>query len=122
MCNSDFFYNFALGINIYYHMAKGRILFVNQEITPFVEENELSVMGRYLPAKLQEMGREIRVFMPRYGGVSERKHQLHEVIRLSGLNLIINNCDNRILFCFILMRSTSNFFQNLNNRYIKFFD
>ncbi len=78
-------------------MAKGRILFVNQEITPFVEENELSVMGRYLPAKLQEMGREIRVFMPRYGGVSERKHQLHEVIRLSGLNLIINNCDRQLI-------------------------
>lgn len=78
-------------------MAKGRILFVNQEIMPFVDESEMSVMGRYLPSKMQEMGREIRVFMPRYSGISERKHQLHEVIRLSGLNLIINNCDRQLI-------------------------
>lgn len=78
-------------------MAKGRILFVNQEIVPFSEESELSIMGRYLPARMQEMGREIRVFMPKYGGISERRHQLHEVIRLSGLNLIVNNCDRQLL-------------------------
>ena len=78
-------------------MAKGRILFVNQEIVPFSEESGLSIMGRYLPARMQEMGREIRVFMPKYGGLSERRHQLHEVIRLSGLNLIINNCDRQLL-------------------------
>lgn len=78
-------------------MAKGRILFVNQEITPFSAESEVAAMGRYLPAKMQEMGREIRVFMPRFGSVSERRHQLHEVIRLSGMNLIVNNCDRQLI-------------------------
>ncbi len=78
-------------------MAKGRILFVNQEIMPFSEESELAAMGRYLPAKMQEMGREIRVFMPKFCNISERKHQLHEVIRLSGMNLIVNNCDRQLI-------------------------
>lgn len=78
-------------------MSKGRILFVSQEIMPFSDESELSSMGRYLPAKIQEMGREIRVFMPKFSSVSERKHQLHEVIRLSGMNLIVNNCDHQLI-------------------------
>lgn len=78
-------------------MAKGRILFVSQEITPFSAESELSTMGRYLPSKTQEMGREIRVFMPKFSSVAERKHQLHEVIRLSGMNLIVNNCDHQLI-------------------------
>ena len=77
-------------------MAKGRILFVNQEITPFSGESEIAAMGRYLPARTQEMGREIRVFMPKFSNVAERKHQLHEVIRLSGMNLIMNNCDRQL--------------------------
>lgn len=78
-------------------MAKGRILFVNQEIVPFSNESEQAVLGRYLPAKLQEMGREIRVFMPKFCDVNDRKHQLHEVIRLSGMNLIVNNCDHQLI-------------------------
>ena len=78
-------------------MAKGRILFVNQGIVPFSGETEQAVMGRYLPAKLQEMGREIRVFMPKFEEVNDRKHQLHEVIRLSGMNLIVNNCDHQLI-------------------------
>jgi len=78
-------------------MAKGRILFVSQEIMPFSDENEISSMGRYLPSKTQEMGREIRVFMPKFASVNERKHQLHEVIRLSGMNLIVNNCDHQLI-------------------------
>ena len=78
-------------------MAKGRILFVNQEIVPFTGDTEQGVLGRYLPANLQEMGREIRVFMPKFDNVSDRKHQLHEVIRLSGMNLIVNNCDHQLI-------------------------
>ena len=78
-------------------MAKGRILFINQGIVPFSEDSELGVMGRYLPAKVQEMGREIRVFMPKFNDVNDRKHQLHEVIRLSGMNLIVNNCDHQLI-------------------------
>ena len=78
-------------------MGKGRILFVNQEIMPFVPENENSYIGRYLPSFAQEKGREIRVFMPRFNEVNERKNQLHEVIRLSGMNLIVNNADHQLI-------------------------
>ena len=78
-------------------MGKGRILFVNQEIMPFVPESENSYIGRYLPSFAQEKGREIRVFMPRFSSVNERKNQLHEVIRLSGMNLIVNNADHQLI-------------------------
>ena len=78
-------------------MGKGRILFVNQEIMPFLPETESSYMGRYLPQYVQEKGREIRVFMPRFYNVNERKNQLHEVIRLSGMNLIVNNADHQLI-------------------------
>ncbi|MBP3763865.1 MAG: glycogen/starch synthase [Bacteroidales bacterium] len=64
---------------------------------PFSAENSRSQMGRYLPAKMQEMGREIRVFMPKFCTLNERKYQLHEVIRLSGMNLIVNNCDHQLI-------------------------
>ena len=64
---------------------------------PFSEESATSSLSRYLPAKVQEMGRDIRVFMPKFGNVNERKHQLHEVIRLSGMNLIVNSCDHQLL-------------------------
>ena len=78
-------------------MAKGRILFINQGVVPFSEESDATVMGRYLPQFTQELGREIRLFMPRFVDINERKHQLHEVIRLSGMNLIINNCDHQLI-------------------------
>lgn len=78
-------------------MGKGRILFVSQEIMPFLPENEISYLGRYLPSYVQEKGREIRVFMPRFSSVNERKNQLHEVIRLSGMNLIVNNADHQLI-------------------------
>ena len=63
-----------------------KVLFVNQDITPYVAETELSVMGRLAPQKVQENGCEIRTFMPRWGNINERRGQLHEVIRLSGIN------------------------------------
>ena len=94
---STFFSNFAHVYYIVTIMAKGRILFVSQEIMPFSEESEIASLGRYLPAKSQEMGREIRVFMPKFASVNDRKHQLHEVIRLSGMNLIVNNCDHQLI-------------------------
>ena len=78
-------------------MAKGRILYINQGIMPYTPETEGSYFGRYLPAFIQEQGREIRTFMPRFNYVNERKNQLHEVIRLSGMNLIINNCDHQLI-------------------------
>lgn len=78
-------------------MSKGRILYVNQEIVPFTEETANARFGRYVPQYAQEHGREIRVFMPRFSSISERKNQLHEVIRLSGMNLIVNSCDHQLI-------------------------
>lgn len=74
-------------------MEKIKVLFVNQEITPYLEESPMSTIGRYLPQGIQEKGKEIRTFMPRYGNINERRNQLHEVIRLSGMNLIIDDND-----------------------------
>ncbi len=77
-------------------MSTHKILFVNQEITPYLEETYMSKIGRYLPQTIQENGIDIRIFMPRYGLVNERKNQLHEVIRLSGQNIIIKDVDHSL--------------------------
>lgn len=78
-------------------MAKKKILFINQEISPYVPDNELSLMGRNLPQAMQEHGHEIRTFMPKWGTINERRGQLHEVIRLSGMNLIIDDTDHPLI-------------------------
>ena len=78
-------------------MEKKRILYISQEITPYLPESEMSGIARYLPQGVQEKGREIRTFMPRYGCVNERRNQLHEVIRLSGMNLVINDTDHPLI-------------------------
>ena len=79
-----------------YVMAK-KILFINQEISPYVPDSELSFMGRNLPQGMQEKGHEIRTFMPKWGNINERRGQLHEVIRLSGMNLIIDDTDHPLI-------------------------
>ena len=78
------------------NMAK-KILFINQEITPFVPESEMSIMGSLAPHKMQDEGFEIRTFMPKWGTINERRGQLHEVIRLSGMNLIIDDTDHPLI-------------------------
>ena len=78
-------------------MEKTKVLFISQEITPYLPETEISNVGRYLPQGIQEKGKEIRTFMPRYGSVNERRNQLHEVIRLSGMNLIIDDTDHPLI-------------------------
>jgi len=78
-------------------MKQAKILFVSQEITPYLPETEMSKIGRYLPQGIQERGREIRTFMPKYGCINERRNQLHEVIRLSGMNIIINDADHPLI-------------------------
>lgn len=77
--------------------AKIKVLFISQEIMPFVEETCLSKISRTLPQGIQEKGREVRCFMPRYGCINERRNQLHEVIRLSGMNIIINDTDHPLV-------------------------
>ncbi|MCQ2174096.1 MAG: glycogen/starch synthase [Bacteroidales bacterium] len=74
-----------------------RVLFVNSEIFPYLPQTESSSIGRYLPQGIQERKKEIRSFMPRYGCINERKNQLHEVIRLSGMNIIISDVDRPLV-------------------------
>ena len=74
-----------------------KVLFITQEITPYVSESEMSMTGRNLPQAIQERGKEIRTFMPKWGNVNERRNQLHEVIRLSGMNLIIDDTDHPLI-------------------------
>ena len=78
-------------------MESVKVLFVSQEITPYLPESEMSHIGRFLPQGIQETGKEIRTFMPRYGNINERRNQLHEVIRLSGMNLIIDDTDHPLI-------------------------
>ena len=78
-------------------MAKKKILFINQEISPYVPDNSLSLMGKGVPQAMQELNHEIRTFMPKWGTINERRGQLHEVIRLSGMNLIINDTDHPLI-------------------------
>lgn len=79
-------------------MAKAnKVLFITQEITPYVSESEMAHVGRILPQAIQEKGREIRTFMPKWGNINERRNQLHEVIRLSGMNLIIDDTDHPLI-------------------------
>lgn len=78
-------------------MDAKRILFIAQEITPYLPESEIATISRNLPQGIQERGREIRTFMPRFGNINERRNQLHEVIRLSGMNLIIDDTDHPLI-------------------------
>ncbi len=78
-------------------MEKKKILFINQEIAPYVPDSDMSLMGRALPQAMQEKNHEIRTFMPKWGIINERRGQLHEVIRLSGMNLIINDTDHPLI-------------------------
>lgn len=78
-------------------MKATKVLYITSEITPYLPESEISTISRYLPQGIQERGREIRTFMPKYGNINERRNQLHEVIRLSGMNLIIDDTDHPLI-------------------------
>ncbi len=78
-------------------MKKAKVLFVSSDITPYLDETYIGKISRRLPQGIQERGKEIRTFMPKYGNINERRHQLHEVIRLSGMNLVINDVDHPLI-------------------------
>lgn len=78
-------------------MSASKVLYICQEITPYLPESEMSSICRQLPQHIQERGCEIRTFMPRYACVNERRNQLHEVQRLSGMNLIIDDNDHPLI-------------------------
>ena len=79
------------------HIMAKKVLFVNQEINPYLPESAMSVIGRDLPRMTQDAGFEIRTFMPKWGVINERRGQLHEVIRLSGMNLVIDDTDHPLI-------------------------
>lgn len=91
-----FFIIFAKEIK-FIHMEKARILYVTQEMIPYMRESQMASIARYLPQGTQEKGKEVRIFMPRFGLINERRHQLHEVFRLSGMNIIINDTDHLLI-------------------------
>jgi starch synthase len=76
---------------------KPRVLFISQEMYPYLPDSKISKTIRNLTQGTQESGKEIRTFIPRYGCINERRHQLHEVIRLSGMNIIINDTDHPLI-------------------------
>ncbi len=78
-------------------MQKKRVLYVSQEISPYTGETTMGELASLLPQKTQENGKDIRMFLPRFGTINERRHQLHEVIRLSGMNLIIDDFDHQLI-------------------------
>lgn len=77
--------------------SKQKILYISQEIAPYLKETPMAVHGREIPRKVQEKGFEARAFMPKYGCINERRNQLHEVIRLSGINLVIDDSDHPLI-------------------------
>ena len=78
-------------------MEKRKVLYVSQEINPYTGETKMGEVSSLLPQKTQENGFDIRMFLPRFGTINERRHQLHEVIRLSGMNLIIDDFDHQLI-------------------------
>ncbi len=78
-------------------MAKTKILFITHEMSPFLEISKIAKITRQLPQAMQEKGFEIRILMPRFGSINERRNRLHEVIRLSGMNIVINDNDNPLI-------------------------
>lgn len=78
-------------------MGKSKLLFITHEMSPFLDLTKISEITRQLPQAMQEKGYEIRILMPRFGNINERRNRLHEVIRLSGMNIIINDNDNPLI-------------------------
>lgn len=78
-------------------MNVSKVLYISQEISPYLPAGDLADFGRLLPQSIQDKGIEVRTFMPRYGCINERRNQLHEVIRLSGMNIIIDDTDHPLI-------------------------
>ena len=78
-------------------MSEKKILIIADQITPFVGQSPMADYCRQLPQSIQELGNDIRTFMPKWGNINERRNQLHEVIRLSGMNLIIDDTDHPLI-------------------------
>ena len=78
-------------------MKAEKILFITQEIKPFVPESPIATVSHDLPQAIQDQVKEIRIFTPLWGTINTRRNNLHEVIRLSGMNLIIDDTDHPLI-------------------------
>ncbi len=78
-------------------MSAKKVLYISQEIFPYLPENGMAVYSRYFPEKAPEGGHHVPIFMPKYGVINERRNQLHEVIRLSGINVIVDDSDHPLI-------------------------
>ena len=78
-------------------MAKYKILYVASEINPFLQTSEVADFVRNLPQAMQEKGMEIRILVPRFGLINERKNRLHEVVRLSGINIEVGDDEKPLI-------------------------
>lgn len=87
-------------------MSQPKMLFISQEATPYLPDTPLSTLSNVLPRKAQEAGYEVRLFMPKYGNINERRNQLHEVIRLSGMNIVIDDTDHPLIIKVATMQTT----------------
>lgn len=87
-------------------MAQPKMLFISQEATPYLPESPLASLSTLLPKKAQGAGYEVRLFLPKYGNINERRNQLHEVIRLSGMNIVIDDTDHPLIIKVATMQST----------------
>jgi len=76
---------------------KKKILFVSSEMAPFIEDSPVAAIARFLPQAIQEKNHEIRILVPRFGVINERRNRLHEVVRLSGINITIDDNDNPLI-------------------------
>ena len=87
-------------------MAQQKVLYISQEILPYLPSSPMSELCNKLPRKAQDAGYEVRMFMPKYGNINERRNQLHEVIRLSGMNLIIDDTDHPLVIKVATLQSS----------------
>ena len=95
---SEFFRIFAdIIYSIINLMETNKVLYISQEITPYLPDSPMAELSQKLPQGIQEKGNEVRTFMPKYGCIKERRNQLHEVIRLSGLNIVIDDSDHPLI-------------------------
>lgn len=78
-------------------MPNQKILYITTEMYPYQEDTNMAAVVNKMALKMHNEGNDVRVFMPRFGQISERKFQLHEVIRLSGMNIIINDLDQPLI-------------------------
>ncbi len=87
-------------------MSQPKMLFISQEVTPYLPSSSLADLSNTMPRLAQDAGFEVRLFMPKYGNINERRNQLHEVIRLSGMNIVIDDTDQPLIIKVATMQNT----------------